>query len=110
MPNFLTYHNSTYGKCVQYPYDWLYRGSENTSTADNNNNTSSGQVQTIAAFIPRDRSIHALVITGTAKLPPIFQSIRVDNMSSFASLVVDNIKQSTPGFQLIESSPVTMHI
>jgi PsbP-like protein len=108
MPNFLTYHNSTYGISVQYPSDWLYRGSENTSNADNNNNNSSGQVQTIAAFIPRDRSIHALVITGTVNLPPIFQSIRIDNMSSFASLVVDNIKQSSPGFQLIESKATTV--
>jgi hypothetical protein len=103
MPNFLAYHNFTYGINVQYPSNWLYKGSENTSNT-NSNNGSSGQVQTIVTFVPQDESIHALVTIGTINLPPIFQSIRIGNMSSFASLVINNIKQSTPGFRLIESN------
>ena len=103
MPNFLAYHNSTYGINVQYPSNWLYKGSENTYNT-NSNNGSSGQVQTIVTFVPQDKSIHALVTIGTVNLPPIFQSIRIGNMSSFASLVINNIKQSTPGFRLIESN------
>ena len=106
--SFLTYHNSTYGVIVQYPSDWIYRGSENTSNASNNNNGSSSQVQTIATFIPLDRSIHALVTIGTVRLPSIFKSINISNMSSFASLVIDSIRQSTPGFQLVESSTTTV--
>jgi hypothetical protein len=109
MPKFLTYYNSTYAISVQYPSNWIYRGSENASNASiNNNNGSSNQVQTIATFIPLDRSIHALVIIGTVRLPPIFQSINISNMSSFASFVIDSIRQSTPGFQLVGSSTTTV--
>ena len=109
MPKFLTYYNSTYAINVQYPSSWIYRGSENASNASiNNNNGSSNQVQTVATFIPLDRSIHALVAIGTVRLPPIFQSINISNMSSFASFVIDSIRQSTPGFQLVGSSTTTV--
>jgi hypothetical protein len=107
IPNFLTYLNSTYGISVQYPSDWLYKGSANASTTKNNNN-SGGQVQPIVTFVPQDTNIHALVTVGTVGLPPIFKAINIDNMSLFASLVIDNIKQSTPGFQLIESKTTTV--
>ena len=104
--NFLTYHNSTYGVIVQYPSDWIYKGSENMSDATNNK--ISGQVQPIVTFAPQDKNIHTLVTIGTVNLPSVFKSIRVENMSSFASLVIDGIRQSTPGFQLIESSTTTV--
>jgi hypothetical protein len=104
--NFLTYHNSTYGVIVQYPSDWIYKGSENMSNANNNN--ISGQVQPIVTFVPQDKNIHALVTIGTVNLPSVFKSIRIENMSSFASLVIDSIRQSTPGFQLVESSTTTV--
>jgi hypothetical protein len=101
--NFLTYNNSTYGINVQYPSDWL-KVSENASRSSNN---SSGQGHNIVTFIPQDRSIHALVNIGTANLSPMFQSTHI-NISSFAPLVIDNIKQVIPGFQLVESSPTTV--
>jgi len=107
IPNFLKYINSTYGITVQYPSDWPYKGSANASITNNNNN-SGGQVQPIVTFVPQDRNIHALVTVGTVGLPPIFKAINIDNTSFFASLVIDNIKQSTPGFQLIESKTTTV--
>src|SRR5919202_4224292 len=57
--NFLTYHNSTYGVIVQYPSDWIYKGSENMSNANNG-----AQVQPIVTFAPQDKNIHALVTVG----------------------------------------------
>jgi hypothetical protein len=101
MPNFLMYRNSIYGINVQYPSNWL--GNENTLRINNN----SSQVQNIVTFVPQNKSIHAFVTIGAVNLPPKSQSIRID-MSSFASLVIDNIKQSTPGFQLIESKATTV--
>jgi hypothetical protein len=101
IPSFITYRNSTYGISLQYPSDWIYRGSANTSTIGGNN---AGQIQPIVAFAPQDRRIHALVIIGTINLPPVFRSIQLNNMSSLASVVIDNIKQYTPGFRLIESN------
>jgi hypothetical protein len=100
MPNFLMYRNSIYGINVQYPSNWL--GNENTLRINNN----SSQVQNIVTFVPQNKSIHAFVTIGAVNLPKS-QSIRID-MSSFASLVIDNIKQSTPGFQIIESKATTV--
>jgi len=109
MPNFLTYHNSTYGINIQYPSDWRYEGSENTSIANNaSNNNTTGQVQPIVTFLPQDRSVHALVTVGSVGLPPIFQSINIDNMSSFAPFVIKSLQQSTPGFKLVESNTTTV--
>jgi hypothetical protein len=105
MPNSLTYLNSTYGVSVQYPSDWLYKGSAYASTTNNNGG---GQVQPIVTFIPQNKNIHALVTVGTVGLPPIFKSININSMSFFASLVIDNIKQSIPGFQLVESKTTTV--
>ncbi|HJT48165.1 MAG TPA: PsbP-related protein [Nitrososphaeraceae archaeon] len=104
--SFLTYHNSTYGVIVQYPSDWIYKGSEDMPNA--NNNKISGQVQPIVTFAPQDKNIHTLVTIGTVNLPSVFKSIRIENMSSFASLVIDSIRHSTPGFQLIESSTTSV--
>jgi PsbP-like protein len=106
MPDFLTYHNSTFGITLQYPSDWIYKGSENMINANNSN--ISGQVQPIVTFAPQDKNIHALVTTGTVNLPSVFKSIRTENTSSFASLVIDSIRQSTPGFRLVESSATTV--
>ena len=101
--NFLTYHNSAYGVIVQYLSNWIYKGSENMSNANNG-----AQVQPIVTFAPQDKNIHALVTIGTVYLPSVFKSIRIENTSSFASLVIDSIRQSTPGFQLVESSTTTV--
>jgi hypothetical protein len=108
MPNFFTYHNSTYGINIQYPSDWVYKGSENKSNANSNN--ISDQAQPIVTFVPQDESIHALVTIGTVNLPLIFKSVNIgkDNMSFFAPFVINSLKQSTPGFKLIESNTTSV--
>jgi hypothetical protein len=103
--NFLTYQNSTYGIKVQYPSDWLYKGSVNTPISSNNNGS---QLQHIVTFIPLVRTIHALVAIGTVNLPRIFQSIRINNISLFAPFIIKGLEQSTPSFQLIESHTTTI--
>src|SRR4051794_22109962 len=48
---FLTYQNSTYGIKIQYPSDWIYKGS-------NNSITQTQKAQPIVLFAPRKSSLH----------------------------------------------------
>jgi hypothetical protein len=84
-------------------YNILLTGYQSKANANNG-----AQVQPIVTFAPQDKNIHALVTVETVNLPSVFKSIRIENTSSFASLVIDSIRKSTLGFQLVESSTTTV--
>jgi NHL repeat len=82
-----SYENTTYGIRVQYPYDWIYKEGEIASVGSNN----SAQLRTIVTLFPHTllspntlKTNVAIVMIGTANLPPIFKAIHIDNMSAIA--------------------------
>lgn len=93
--NFLTYTNSTYGIKIQYSSDWLFKES----------NTSNNSVQTIVSFAPsqlvRNTSSNALAVLTIA-----IQSLPFHNLSldTYTNLNVNNLRQSNPGFKIIDSN------
>jgi hypothetical protein len=98
MPSFLTYHNSTYGINIQYPSDWLYKGSE----------ISNDSVQSIVTFASptlftsnSNKSI-PVVAVGIEKLP--FYNVPLD---LYTNLTINNLRKSELGFSLLGSSDVS---
>ncbi len=90
--NFLTYQNSTYGISVQHPSNWI--------TEENHNLTSTGR---IVKFSSPPGTPHAtLNIIGGNRLP--------SNMSleQFSAASINNLRQSFPRFNLLESSSNTL--
>src|SRR6266571_1655483 len=90
--NFLTYQNSTYGISVQHPSNWI--------TEENHNLTSAGR---IVKFSSPPGNPHAtLNIIGGNRLP--------SNMSleQFSAASINNLRQSFPRFNLLESSSNTL--
>lgn len=99
-PNFLTYHNSTYGINVQYPSDWLYKGSK----------ISNDSVQGIVTFASpnvlssssSNKSVVVLTI-GIEKLP--FYKIP---LNLYTNLTINNLRESEPGFRLLASNEISL--
>jgi hypothetical protein len=99
-PNFLTYHNSTYGINVQYPFDWLYKGSK----------ISNDSVQGIVTFASpnvlssssSNKSVVVLTI-GIEKLP--FYNIP---LNLYTNLTINNLRESEPGFRLLASNEISL--
>ena len=90
--NFLTYQNSTYGISVQHPSNWI--------TEENHNSTSPGH---IVKFSSRQGTPPATVnIIGGNRLPL--------NMSleQFSAASINNLRQTFPRFNLLESSSTTL--
>jgi hypothetical protein len=90
--NFLTYQNSTYGISVQHPSNWIKE--------ENHNSTSPGH---IVKFSSPQGTPHATVnIIGGNRLPL--------NMSleQFSAASINNLRQSFPRFNLLESSSTTL--
>ena len=100
MPNFLEYHNSTYGINVQYPSDWLYKGSK----------ISNDSVQGIVTFASpnvltsssSNKSVVVLTI-GIEKLP--FYNIP---LNLYTNLTINNLRESEPGFRLLASNEISL--
>jgi hypothetical protein len=95
---FLTYTNSTYGIRIQFPSDWLYKGSE----------ASNDSVQAIVTFAsPKlltgssNKSLLVLSI-GMEKLP--FYNMPLD---LYTNLTIDHLRESEPGFRLLGSEEIT---
>jgi len=95
MPSFLTYHNSTYGINIQYPSDWLYKGSE----------ISNDSVQSIVTFASpllftsnSNKSV-PVVTVGIEKLP--FYNVPLD---LYTNLTINYLRKSEPGFSLLGSN------
>ena len=100
MPNFLEYHNSTYGINVQYPSDWLYKGSK----------ISNDSVQGIVTFaspnvLTSSSSNKSLVVLtiGIEKLP--FYNIP---LNLYTNLTINNLRESEPGFRLLASNEISL--
>ena len=90
--NFLTYQNSTYGISVQHPSNWIKE--------ENHNLTAAGR---IVKFSSPPGTPHAtLNIIGGNRLP--------SNMSleQFSAASINNLCQSFPRFNLLESSSNTL--
>jgi hypothetical protein len=100
MPNFLEYHNSTYGINVQYPSDWLYKGSK----------ISNDSVQGIVTFASpnvltsssSNKSVVVLTI-GIENLP--FYNIP---LNLYTNLTINNLRESEPGFRLLASNEISL--
>jgi hypothetical protein len=95
---FLTYTNSTYGIRIQFPSDWLYKGSE----------ASNDSVQAIVTFASpnlltssSNKSLLVLSI-GMEKLP--FYNMPLD---LYTNLTIDHLRESEPGFRLLGSEEIT---
>jgi hypothetical protein len=98
MSSFLTYHNSTYGINIQYPSDWLYKGSE----------ISNDSVQSIVTFASptlftssSNKSI-PVVSVGIEKLS--FYNVPLD---LYTNLTINHLRKSELGFSLLGSSDVS---
>jgi hypothetical protein len=90
--NFLTYQNSTYGISVQHPSNWIKEENHNLTTAGR-----------IVKFSSPPGTPHAtLNIIGGNRLP--------SNMSleQFSAASINNLRQSFPRFNLLESSSNTL--
>ena len=93
----LTYTNSTYGIKIQYPSDWTYKGSNSSKI--------------IVGFIPKKSLFGNTPVgltIGVLKLPLILLSVHNVPLSAFAPSIINGIRQSTPGFQLVESNATTI--
>jgi hypothetical protein len=90
--NFLTYQNSSYGISVQHPSNWI--GEEN------HNATSPGRIVKFSS--PQGTPPATLNIIGGNRLPL--------NMSleQFSAASINNLRQSLPLFNLLESSSTTL--
>ncbi len=90
--NFLTYQNSSYGISVQHPSNWI--GEEN------HNATSPGRIVKFSS--PQGTPPATLNIIGGNRLPL--------NMSleQFSAASINNLRQSLPPFNLLESSSTTL--
>jgi photosystem II reaction center protein PsbP len=98
MSSFLTYHNSTYGINIQYPSDWLYKGSE----------ISNDSVQSIVTFASptlftsnSNKSV-PVVTVGIEKLS--FYNVPLD---LYTNLTINHLRKSELGFSLLGSSDVS---
>jgi hypothetical protein len=90
--NFLTYQNSTYGISVQHPSNWIKE--------ENHNLTSAGRIVKFSS--PQGASPTTLNIIGGNRLS--------SNMSleQFSAASINNLRQSFPRFNLLESSSTTL--
>jgi len=90
--NFLTYQNSTYGISVQHPSNWIRE--------ENHNATSPGRIVKFSS--PQGTPRATLNIIGGNRLPL--------NMSleQFSAASINNLRQSFPRFNLLESSSTTL--
>jgi hypothetical protein len=90
--NFLTYKNSTYGISVQHPSNWIKE--------ENHNLTSPGRIVKFSS--PQGTPPATLNIIGGNRLPL--------NMSleQFSAASINNLRQSLPRFNLLESSSTTL--
>ena len=90
--NFLTYQNSTYGISVQHPSNWIKE--------ENHNSTSPGHIVKFSS--PQGTPPATVNIIGGNRLPL--------NMSleEFSAASINNLRQSFPRFNLLESSSTTL--
>ena len=90
--NFLTYQNSTYGISVQHPSNWIKE--------ENHNSTSPGHIVKFSS--PQGTPPATVNIIGGNRLPL--------NMSleEFSAASINNLRQSFPLFNLLESSSTTL--
>jgi hypothetical protein len=97
--NFLTYQNSTYGISVQHPSNWIKE--------ENHNPTSTGRIVKFSSPV------------GTSQAgqfsPPASLNIIVGNrlplsvsLEQFSAASTNNLRQSFPHFNLLESSSTTL--
>ena len=95
---FLTYTNSTYEIKIQFPSNWVYKGSE----------ASNDSVQGVVTFAsPKsliDGSNKSLIVltVGIEKLP--FYNMPLD---LYTSLTINHLRKSDPGFRLLGSDEIT---
>jgi hypothetical protein len=90
--NFLTYQNSTYGISVQHPSNWIKE--------ENHNSTSPGHIVKFSS--PQGTPPATVNIIGGNRLPL--------NMSleEFSAASINNLRQSFPRFNLLESNSTTL--
>jgi hypothetical protein len=90
--NFLTYQNSTYGISVQHPSNWIMVENHNTTAPD----------RIVKFSSPQGTPPATLNILGGNRLPL--------NMSleQFSAASINNLRQSLPRFNLLESSSTTL--
>ena len=91
--SFSTYYDSNSGIKIQYPSDWHV-------------NKRSDSTKIIVGFTPTEPLVKSPVRLGIEfeNTPGFLSSINNTQLSSGAHFIIDRIRQSTPDFQLIESS------
>ncbi len=90
--NFLTYQNSTYGISVQHPSNWIKE--------ENHNSTSPGHIVKFSS--PQGTPPATVNIIGGNRLP-----LNV-SLEEFSAASINNLRQSFPRFNLLESSSTTL--
>lgn len=96
---FFTYKNATYGIQIQYPSDWLYKGSNNTVLS------SGERIQTVVLFVPSKSNSSQDIFRSPVGLKISVLNSPLNNLSRYVTSTVGSLKRDILDFHLINSNP-----